>query len=395
MVKNTDKLWNKEYNKVMVANFAMYFSFYLITPLLPLYLHEHFGASKDVIGMLLSGYALAALISRPFSGYIVDSFSRKKVLVFFLFIYFVLFGGYLTAGSLTLFAVIRTLHGAPFGAATVSASTVAIDTVPSSRRNEGIGYYGLSNNIATAVAPTAGVLIYKYYGNFEILFILALFFAAIGLVIASFINIPCREIVKNKNKLSLDRFFLTKGWLLGVNMIFFSLCYGVISNYVAIYGKQVLGITGGTGLFFTLFAVGLILSRLQGGKALRQGKMVHNAKEGILISTLGYIIFILMKNEYGFYAAPFLIGIGNGHMYPAFQNMIIGVAYHNERGTANSTLLTCWDVGVGIGIVTGGVLSEYFSYSTAFWTIVGVHIAGVILFFTCTGKFFVKRRIAE
>ena len=76
-----EKLWNANYIKVMTTNFLLYFAFYLLTPLLPLYLSENFGATKDVIGIVLSGYTVAALIIRPFSGYVVDSFSRKKVLM--------------------------------------------------------------------------------------------------------------------------------------------------------------------------------------------------------------------------------------------------------------------------------------------------------------------------
>jgi MFS family permease len=75
-----EKLWNSNYKKVMTANFMLFFAFYLLTPLLPLYLSETFGTTKDVIGVVLFGYTVAALITRPFCGYIVDSFARKKVL---------------------------------------------------------------------------------------------------------------------------------------------------------------------------------------------------------------------------------------------------------------------------------------------------------------------------
>ena len=76
-----ERLWNRNYIKVMTANFSLFFAFYVLTPLLPLYLSEHFGATKDVIGLVLSGYTITALLCRPFSGYIVDSFSRKVVLM--------------------------------------------------------------------------------------------------------------------------------------------------------------------------------------------------------------------------------------------------------------------------------------------------------------------------
>ena len=128
------KLWNANYIKIWTVNFLVHFSFMLIVPLLPLYLSETFGATKDTIGMVLTGYTIMALIIRPFSGYMVDSFPRKVVLVVCGFFFFGIFAGYLAAGSLAAFAVFRTLHGAPFGATTVAASTVAIDVVPSSRR---------------------------------------------------------------------------------------------------------------------------------------------------------------------------------------------------------------------------------------------------------------------
>ena len=76
-----ERLWNKNYCKVMTANFTLFFAFYLLTPLLPLYLSETFGATKDMIGLVLSGYTITALLFRPFSGYMVDSFPRKKVLM--------------------------------------------------------------------------------------------------------------------------------------------------------------------------------------------------------------------------------------------------------------------------------------------------------------------------
>lgn len=388
-----EKLWNSNYNKAMISNFALAFAFYILTPLLPIYLSERFGATKDIIGLVLSGYTIAALVFRPFSGYIVDSFNRKKTLILFMVISLLFYGFYLLASSLVLFTLVRTIHGAPYGACTVANSTVAIDVLPSSRRNEGIGYYGLSNNIATAIAPTAGIFIYKYTNNFDLLFVIAILFAALSVAACSTITIPQKEIVKNKKKISLDRFFLTRGWFLGANMIFFSFAYGVLSNYVAIYGKEKMGITAAAGTFFTLLSLGLILSRLQGTKSLKQGKLIENAGIGIVISTIGYTLFIAGGNNLTFYLSALLIGLGNGHMYPAFQNMFIKVAYHNERGTANSTLLTSWDLGVGIGILVGGIVAEYFSYSAAFWVVVVAHICGLLFFFALTKKMFFTHKV--
>jgi predicted MFS family arabinose efflux permease len=390
-----EKLWNMNYLKVMTANFMLYFAFYILTPLLPLYLSERFGTTKDVIGIVLSGYTVAALVFRPFSGYVVDSFSRKKVLMVCFAVFFVFFFGYIAAGTLLMFAIVRTLHGAPFGAVTVANSTVAIDVLPASRRNEGIGYYGLSNNLAMAVAPSVGIYIYKYTGDFTLLFWIALVLAALALISASAIQLPAKQIVKNKEKISLDRFFLTKAWVLAINILFIGLCWGVLSNYLAIYSKEKLGITGGTGTYFMLLSIGLFMSRLQGAKALRAGKLTQNAAEGIILSLIGYTLFVACPNMVGYYLSAIFIGLGNGHVYPAFLNMFISIANHNERGTANSSILTSWDAGQGIGVLIGGIIAEHTGYVSMFWTVVGINLIGVLMFFTVTRQFYERKKIRE
>ena len=387
------RLWNRNYCKVMAANFSLFFAFYVLTPLLPLYLSEHFGATKDMIGLVLSGYTITALVIRPFSGYMVDSFPRKTVLMIAFGAFAIFFAGYLAASTLLLFTIVRTLHGGPFGTLTTANATVAIDVLPSSRRTEGIGYYGLSNNLAMALAPTIGIWIFQLTKSFEFLFWLALVVACAGWLVDATVKLPSKEIIRNKTKLSFDRFFLLRGWLLGLNMVAFGLSFGVLSNYLAIYGKEVMGITGGTGTYFLLCSIGLMASRLQGSKALRQGRVTYNAGSGMVISLVGYTLFILVPNDVGYYGSALLIGLGNGHMWPAFQNMTINVAQNNQRGTANSTILISWDIGMGLGILLGGVIAEYFGYGAAFWTVVAVNATGVLTFFAATKTFFLNRNL--
>lgn len=390
-----ERLWNANYVKVMTANFSLFFAFYLLTPLLPLYLSETFGATKDVIGLVLSGYTVTALLFRPFSGYFVDTFPRKKVLMVCFAAFSIFFAGYLAAGTMLMFALVRTLHGGPFGALTVANSTVAIDVLPSSRRNEGVGYYGLSNNLAMAIAPTFAIYIYAETHNFELLFWMALIIATFGWMVDATVRLKPTTVTQEPKRISLDRFFLARGWMLGFNMIFFGFCFGVLSNYLAIYGKQVLGMTGGTGTWFLLCSIGLMMSRLQGSKALRQGKLTQNATEGMLLSLAGYTIFVACPDMVGYYGSAILIGLGNGHLWPAFQNMIISMAHHNERGTANSTILISWDVGVGIGIIAGGAIAEHLGYATAFWTVSVTHALGVLLYFVRTSRFFLSGRLDQ
>lgn len=390
-----DKLWNHQYWKVMICNFMLFFSFYLLTPLLPLYLDATFAADKDTIGVVLSGYVVATFLVRPFSGFFVDSFNRKTVLMICFFAFFICFAGYLGAATLLMFAIVRTMHGIPFGATTVANSTVAIDVLPSSRRAEGIGYYGLSNNLAMAIAPSAGIYTYKYTGNFQVLFWIALVIALAGFLCSSTVKLPQKVCKKGRLHMDLDHFFLTRAWLMAVNICLFGLCWGVMQNYVALYGQKELGITDGTGVFFALLSCGLVMSRLTGHKALREGRMAMSCTQGVLLSLVGYVLFALTLNEFTFYLSALLIGLGNGRMYPAFLNMFIRVARHDQRGTANSSILISWDLGMGLGILIGGVVAEYVSFCAAFWTVAAIQGLGTLMFIIFTRSFYQRRELPE
>ncbi|MCH5228099.1 MAG: MFS transporter [Muribaculaceae bacterium] len=388
-----ERLWNLNYWKVMIGNFMLYFSFYLLTPLLPIYLDKQFAADKDLIGVVLSGYVIASLVVRPFSGFLVDTFNRKKVLVLCFFFFFILFTGYIGAGTLLFFAIVRTMHGLPFGAVTVANSTAAIDVLPSSRRSEGIGFFGLSNNLAMAISPSVGIWIYDATDNFSLLFWIALATSLLGFLCVSTVKMKKRDPVPEKQPISLDRFFLTKGWLLAVNIAFFGLCWGIMSNYVAIYGLEMLNITDGTGLFFAILSMGLFAARIIGTRALAKGKIVQGAAIGVILSLAGYSIFAAVKQPWAYYTAAALIGLGNGNMYPAFLNMFINIARKDQRGTANSSILTSWDVGMGLGIVGGGFLLEYVSYSSAFWGAAFMQLIGTSLFYLFTRSFYHRHKL--
>ena len=359
----------------------IFFSFMIVMPLLPLYLSEIFMANKHVIGLVLSGYTITALLIRPLSGYLVDSFSRKKILLISYFLFFIFFAGYIVATSLLLFTVIRTIHGAPMGTVTVANSTVAIDVLPSTRRAEGIGYYGLSNNLATAIAPTVGLLMYQYFHSYDIVFIIALLTSGIGLYINSTVKLKERIIQTKICHLSLDRFILLKGWSIGITLACLAFSYGIISTYLAIYGKEELHMTSGTGIFFAILCFGLMTSRIIGTRTLRRNMIVLNCSLGIIISLFGYFIFAAFHNYWGYYGSALIIGLGNGHMFPAMQNMFISLAASSQRGTANSTLLTSWDIGIGLGVLFGGSFVGWFGYTSAFWLAWVVNALGVSFFF--------------
>lgn len=408
-------LWNRNYIKVWTANFMIFFSFMLVMPLLPLYLSEEFGAGKHTIGLILSGYTVTALVARVFSGYIVDTFPRRTVLLFSYALFSFFFLGYLVGGSLLLFAIVRTLHGAPFGTTTVANSTVAIDVLHPQRRAEGIGFYGLSNNLATAISPSIGLFIYETWGDFHTIFLMSFLFSLCGVLINSTVNYrsditpdtirdskaamsqsssgAATTEISRKSLMSFDRFFLLHGWSEGIMLACLSFSYGVLSTYLAIYGKETMGITSGTGTFFLILSLGLMVSRLTGSRSLRKGRVVRNATLGMTISVFSYFLFAAVHNPWGYYGCAVILGLGNGHMFPAVQTMFVNLAPNNRRGTANSSMLTSWDVGIGLGVVFGGISAELYGYQSAFWLAWVVNLLGVIFYYAYVRRSYLRNRL--
>ena len=161
----------------------------------------------------------------------------------------------------------------------------------------------------------------------------------------------------------------------------------------AFYGKEELGITDGTGIFFLLLSVGLVMARLIGTRSLRRGLLTRSCGIGVCFSLAGYALFASGAGQWSYYLSALLIGLGNGQMYPAFLNMFVSVARHDQRGTANSSILISWDLGMGLGILLGGIIAEYIGYTAAFAVTALMQGGGTLLFFIATADFFRRRRL--
>ena len=368
-----DKLVTKNYIEILAANFLLYFGFYLLMPVLPFYLAEIFNSEKGTIGIILSCYTIAALCIRPFSGYLLDTFARKPLYLLAYFLFTAAFGGYLLAGTLTLFTLIRIFHGLAFGTVTVAGNTVVIDIMPSSRRGEGLGYYGLSNNIAMAVGPMSGLFLHDAGMSYTTIFCCSLGSCIAGFICASLVKTPYKPPVR-REPVSLDRFILLKGIPAGISLLLLSIPYGMTTNYVAMYAKEI-GIHATTGFFFTFMAVGMAISRIFSGRIVDRGKITQVISAGLYIVVFSFFllsacVYIIEWNSMAcnivFFAVALLLGIGFGIMFPAYNTLFVNLAPNSQRGTATSTYLTSWDVGIGIGMLTGGYIAEVSTFDKAY-----------------------------
>ena len=199
-------LWNRNFVQCCISYFLMNFAFYMLMPTMPVYLVEELGISTSEVGMVLSSYTIGLLCVRPFSGYLVDCFSRKPLYVFAFTIFACLFAGYWFAMTVYTIMAVRFIQGGFMGLTSVSGNTITIDVIPSKRRGEGMGFYGLTINLAMSLAPLVAVGLYDRHGFFWIIGV-ALVIALVGIGSVGLICYPKREKVP-RPAFSLDRFIL-------------------------------------------------------------------------------------------------------------------------------------------------------------------------------------------
>ncbi len=395
-----DQLVTRNYGYILAANFLLFFAFYLILPVLPFYLTEEFGIGNALVGVILSCYTVAALCIRPFSGYLLDTFSRKPLYLLSYFTFTLVFAGYMLATVLTLFIMLRVVHGLSFGMVTVAGNTLVIDITPSSRRGEAVGYYGLMNNTAMSFGPMTGLFMHEIC-SFETIFLVSLLSGTAGFLMACMIKSPSRPPV-SREPISLDRFVLIKGIPAGISLLLLSVPYGMTSTYIAVYAQEI-GIQLSSGLFFTFLAIGMAVSRLFSGKQVDKGRITQVIRIGMYLVCVCYFLLaacdlLIRWNQQLttvlFFTIALLLGTGFGTMFPAFNSLFINLAPNSKRGTATSTYLTSWDVGIGLGLTAGGWIGQHFTFSRAYLLGACLTVISVCWFTWKVSPHFQKNRIS-
>ena len=355
-------LWNRNFIQCCVSYFLMNFAYYMLLPSMPLYLVEDLGISTSEVGLVLSSYTIGVLCVRPFSGYLVDCFSRKALYLFAFTLFACFFVGYWFAVALYAIMVVRFIQGGFMGLTSVAGNTITIDVIPSKRRGEGMGFYGLTINLAMSLAPLVAVGLYAKYG-FSWIICVALVAAVLGVFSVSQIRYPKRERVP-RPAFSLDRFILLKAIPAGVAYLLVAIPYGMLLSFVVLYGKEIE--VANPGYFFIFMACGVGTARLISGRLVDHGKIHWVSIVALVSLIIFFAVFATVHTTFVFFACALAIGLSFGVSVPAFQCLFVNVAPHSMRGTATSTYLTSFDLGLGIGMLSAGFIANIANLATAF-----------------------------
>ncbi|MFI5229846.1 MAG: MFS transporter [Gemmatimonadales bacterium] len=139
---------------LMITAFIDMVGTLMILPLMPFYA-ESFGANGLVVGLLVSSFSIAQLLSAPMWGRFSDRYGRRPALIVGMtasaIAYIVV--GY--ADSLWLLFLSRLIQGSGGGTVSVIQAYVA-DAVKPDQRAKGLGWLSAATNAGVALGPVLG-----------------------------------------------------------------------------------------------------------------------------------------------------------------------------------------------------------------------------------------------
>lgn len=356
------QLWTKNYTILVVANLLFFMGFQLVVPILPLYISD-LGGSDTIVGIIVAFGTLGGFVIRPVAGRMVDRVGRFPVYFAGAVLCAIAAFSYSFCRMLWPLGIVRTCHAFFMGTFTTAGSTMAVDSVPSSRINEGIGYYGLSSTIAMAVSPAIALYlihiipfgtIFKMAAGMFVLVILV----ALSLDRTKFFQVP---IAKEKKK---ENIYEKKAMLPGVLLMFQSAGYAAIAAYFALYATG-LGIKK-VGSYFTIYAIAMLISRLGVGRLADRKGYAIVLIPGMILNSIAMFFMAVGNSMEIFLISALLFGIGFGGAFPTAMAMAVAEIEPQRRGAANATVMSGFDLGFAIGALLWGTVSGMVGYKTMY-----------------------------
>ncbi len=373
------KLWTKDFVLIIVINFFVFLNHLMIFSTFPFFV-SHLGYSDTVSGICAAVFSFVAVICRPFIGWMLDTGRRKRILLTGICGMLLVPVGYLAVltavASIALTVFFRMAHGCVFACSNTSTSTVATDILPKPRFAEGMGMFGMATALATACAPAVGeALMSKGFG---VLFLSASVIMAVCLVLFAFLKVP--SIPQVQKRLSFKELIDRDALPASVVVLVFLMTYGALENYTLKFAAEEEAITLSGGIYFTVMAVMLFLTRVLVGKAAdRRGEEIFvYTCNSFMFAAL--ILLALVPNNVTFLLSAALSGYAFGGLEPALQAMAVSIAPPERRGAANSTFLCAYDIGIGIGGGLAGILIDAAGYEKMYLIIAASTIISVIIY---------------
>jgi len=375
--KGKEKIWTRDFILICLSNFFVFLGFQMTLPTIPLFV-ENLGGNDQLIGVVVGIFTFSALLIRPYAGHALESKGRRFIYLVGLGIFVLSTGAFGIAGGLVFLFILRIIQGVGWGLSTTASGTIATDLIPPKRRGEGMGYYGLSGNLALTMGPTLGLALVGYL-SFTQLFLICGVLGAVAIALSSRIRFKPVEPGTTTNHKKLDLYEKT-ALPPSILLLFITVTFGGIASFLPLYTVKK-GIEG-IEWYFLLYAIALLISRTFAGKLYDQKGHRFVFPAGSIMIMAAMILLAWVPNSTILYLAAIIYGLGFGTVQPALQAWSVQNSPISRRGMANATFFSFFDLGVGMGAIVFGQIAFYLDYHSIYIaSAISVFIA-ILLYYT-------------
>lgn len=389
---NHEPLWKKPFLLVILLNFLLFFSMYLLMPTLPIYA-QRIGGSKTAAGLIIGLFSVSAVLVRPWFGQLIDSRGRKSILVIGTIIFLLSTLAYRWTEAVWMLLLLRFVQGVGWGASSTATSTIAADVIPSFRMNEGMGFYGASSTIAMSFGPALALQMIQSY-SFPILFYTSVAFG-LAVLVASVpinyegingVNSAASHADKGRSQTDVGKLSMIEKTAIAPSLVllFTAITYGGVVTFLPSYA-QFRGVSN-VGLFFTVYALVLLVSRPFLGRWADRNGPGPVIIIGALFLITSQIMLMMADNLVWFLAVGFIYALGFGSVFPVLNAITVSMASVDRRGAANATFFMACDLGIAFGSVSLGVISQKFGYQVMWGVDGAAAVVALILYFAVLRK---------
>lgn len=319
----------------------------MIIPELPQHLTNLGGAEYK--GLIISLFTLTAGLSRPFSGKLTDTIGRIPVMI--IGTIFCVVSSFLYPYMTTIFGflALRFFHGFSTGFKPTASTAYVADVVPAHRRGEAMGIMGVSFNIGSSMGPAVGSWLTILY-DINFMFYVSSIVAFVSIIIL----LQLKETLAKKQKFTPSLLLLKKNEIIDITavapaliVVFIYYCLGALLTIIPDQSTA-LGIAN-KGIFFTIFTVFSIVSRLFAGKLSDRLGRVIVIRFAIFFLILSLIAIAFVQTATGLLVAGGFLGFAIGIAAPAVFAWAIDRCLDENRGKAMATVYIALEVGIGVG----------------------------------------------
>lgn len=348
-------IYTKDVVLVMAASFFFMFSTMFVNPLINGYAKE-LGASSAFAGIIVGIMSLAAMFLRPVAGNLTDKFSKYRLSFIGGVLIFIGVMGYVLTPSSGWLLLFRLINGTGYVLCTVCMTTWLAFLVPRQHVGEAMGFYGLMNALAMALAPAVSINIYQKIGYRTSL--LASAVSALLMIVAiQFVGdhaLPKKRVRTQKKSFKIIQFNVLP---VAILTTLFAIPYFVTQADIVTYVEQK-HLTVAVGSYFLIYAVVLLIIRV----GLK--RYFDTVRFGVwfwlsLVSTAAYIILLaIMNNDWQMALAAALMASGYGIIYSVLQSTALLLAPIEEQGLASATFYLGLDIAMAFGPMISGVIDS-------------------------------------